>query len=116
MIKAHTGAEDGICVIEPGAERLTAANATMFRDEVIALVTQGEDRLLVDLADVSFVDSSGIGAMVGVLKRIGNRGEVAICGLSGGVEKMFRITHMDRVFSIHRDRDAALTAMKERFG
>lgn len=113
MIKAQTG-DGGICVIDPGTERLTAANATAFRDEVIKLVTEGADRLLVDLGDVSFVDSSGIGAMVGILKRIGNRGEVAICGLSGGVEKMFNITHMSRVFVIHKDRATALATMQDR--
>ncbi|SET89508.1 STAS domain-containing protein [Paracoccus homiensis] len=114
MIKALSGQEGGICVVEPNTERLTAANATAFRDEVIGLITKGEDRLLIDLEQVSFVDSSGIGAMVGVLKRVGNRGEVAICGLSGGVEKMFNITHMSRVFAIHKNRATALAAMQDR--
>ncbi|MBU2958864.1 STAS domain-containing protein [Paracoccus sp. 1_MG-2023] len=114
MIKALPGIGEGICVIEPRLERLTAANATGFRDELLALLEKGEDRLLVDMSGVEFVDSSGIGAMVGVLKRIGNRGEIAICGLSGSVQKMFGITRMDRVFAVYRDRDTAIAAMNER--
>ncbi|WP_022707584.1 MULTISPECIES: STAS domain-containing protein [Paracoccus] len=114
MIKALPGHENGICVVDPGLERLTAANATAFRDELIALLGNGEDRLLVDMSAVEFVDSSGVGAMVGVLKKIGNRGEIAICSLTGNVDKMFRITRMDKVFAIYPSRAAALAAMSER--
>lgn len=113
MIKVMPEAGAGICVVDPRLERLTAANATAFRDELIALLDRGEDRLLIDMGGVEFVDSSGVGAMVGVLKRIGNRGEIAVCALTGNVEKMFRITRMDRVFAIYRDRAAGIAAMNE---
>ncbi len=103
-----------ITVVRPGDARLTAMNAKTFRDEVVALIDQGTSLLVVDFKDVSFLDSSGLGALVGVLKKIGNRGEMAVCGLNNDVEQMFRICRMDRVFTIYRDSDAAVQSMNER--
>ncbi len=114
MIKTRDHAERGICVVDPSVERLTAANATTFKEEVFALIEDHLDRLVIDLTGVSFIDSSWIGALVGLLKRVGTRGEVVVCGLSGSVQQMFKITRMDRVFSSYRDRDAAVAALLER--
>lgn len=113
MIKFHDDPEDGLGVVEPGTERLTAANATTFKDEVFELISAGTSRLVIDLGKVEFIDSSGIGALVGLLKRIGNRGEIVVCGLSDTVRQMFKITRMDRVFASYDDRAAALRAIKE---
>lgn len=114
MIKTTVHDDLGICVVNPAVERLTAANATQFKEEALALIEQKHDRLVIDLGGVSFVDSSGIGALVGLLKRVGNRGEVVVCSLQGSVSQMFRITRMDRVFSAYPDVDAAIKALKER--
>ncbi|GGB00775.1 STAS domain-containing protein [Allosediminivita pacifica] len=116
MIKTQEHAEHGICVIDPVVERLTAANATGFKEEVFGLIDSKHDRLVIDLTGVSFIDSSGIGALVGLLKRVGARGEVVLCGLSGNVQQMFKITRMDRVFSSYPGRDAAVAALAERVG
>ena len=103
-----------VTVIRPGEERLTAVNAKMFKEEVLALVDQGESILVIDFGEVSFVDSSGLGALVGVLKKIGNRGEVAVCALNADVAQMFKICRMDRVFTIYRDADTAVQSISER--
>jgi anti-sigma B factor antagonist len=60
---------------------------------------------------VSFVDSSGLGALVGVLKRIGNRGELVVSGLNDDVAQLFQICRMDRVFKSYATTDAAVQAM-----
>jgi anti-sigma B factor antagonist len=102
---------DGICVIAPQFERLTAANADSFKTEVLALIQEGRTRMVIDFARVSMVDSSGIGALVGLLKKVGNRGEIAISALSDNVAQVFRITRMDRVFKIFPDSHGALSSM-----
>jgi anti-sigma B factor antagonist len=105
--------EDEIVVVRPGAERLTAVNAPVFREEVVALVSSGATRLVVDFKDVAFLDSSGLGALTSVLKRIGHNGDMAICGLAPDVNQMFRMCRMDRVFKIYRDVDLAVQNMSE---
>ena len=72
---------NGICVIRPEGDRLTALGANDFRREASQLVDEGNNRIIVDLSEVRFVDSSGLGAIVGLLKKVGNRGEVVVCGL-----------------------------------
>ena len=100
----HTTLHDqDITVVRPGAARITAINAKAFKDEVIALIDDGNTRLIVDFKEVSFLDSSGLGALVGILKRIGLRGELFVCGLNSDVAQMFKISRMDQVFSIYSD-------------
>lgn len=103
-----------ITVVRPGIERLTAANATGFKNEVVALIDAGNSQIVVDFSSVTFLDSSGLGALVGVLKKIGHRGDLLVCGLSGDVHQMFRVCRMDRVFPIHADVDAAMQSLRER--
>ncbi|WP_299031641.1 STAS domain-containing protein [uncultured Sulfitobacter sp.] len=111
----HTTQHDpDVTVVRPGIERLTAANATDFKSELVALVEAGHSQIIIDFATVSFLDSSGLGALVGVLKKIGHRGDLLVCGLNGDVDQMFRVCRMDRVFPIHRDVDAALQMLRER--
>lgn len=114
MIKIDTTHND-ITVIVPENDRLTAVNSTQFKQEVIAHVDDGNARLVIDMTDVSFVDSAGLGALVGVLKRIGARGDIVVCGLSDSVRQMFELTRMDRIFTQYSDRAAAVAALKETF-
>lgn len=110
----HTTTHDaGITVIRPGTERLTAANAQAFKTDVTQLIEGGAAQLVVDFTEVSFVDSSGLGALVGVLKKIGYRGDLAVCGLNADVTQMFKICRMDRVFKTHATVDAAVQKMAE---
>ena len=58
------------------------------------------------------VDDDAI--QVGLLKKIGNRGEIVLCGLADNVRQMIRITRMDRVFVRYRDAAAAVDALQDR--
>ena len=102
---------DRITLVEAQLSTLTAATALGFKDRVLELIEAGHNLLVIDLAAVRIVDASGIGALVSLLKRIGVRGEVALCGLSESVMQMFRITRMDRVFAIHSDSSHAVEAL-----
>jgi len=110
----HTTTHDpDITVIRPGVDRLTAVNAKAFKDEVTALINNGASQLIVDFQDVTFLDSSGLGGLVGVLKKIGHRGDLAVSGLTADVAQMFKICRMDRVFTTYTTVDAALQKMAE---
>ena len=114
MIKIDTS-HANISVIVPDSERLTAINSTQFKQDVVAHVDSGHARLVIDLTDVSFVDSAGLGALVAVLKRIGARGDIVVCGLNDSVRQMFQLTRMNRIFTEYRDRSAAMAALEETF-
>lgn len=110
----HTSTfEPNITVVRPGVERLTAVNAKAFKDEVTEIINDGAAQLIIDFKEVTFLDSSGLGALVGVLKKIGHRGDLVVSGLNSDVQQMFRICRMDRVFTIYNDVDAAVQSMAE---
>jgi anti-sigma B factor antagonist len=109
-----TTSPSGIVHVRPGVERLTASNAMAFKDDIVELIDDGKSMFVIDFKDVSFVDSSGLGALVGALKRVGNRGEMSICSLSLEVDHMFRLCRMDKVFQVYRDAATAVQSMSER--
>ena len=104
----HVTHEEGIAIVEPTARRLDAAVAPAFKQQVVALVQGGERRIVVDLSAVDFLDSSGLGALVSVLKALGGQGALAVCGPKGSVLSLFKLTRMDKVFAIEATRADAV--------
>lgn len=88
-------------VIEVLESRLDAAVALKFKDVVRDVAVPEGMPVILDLAQVEFVDSSGLGAIVGVMKLLGPERPLEIAALSSGVRKLFRLTRMDTVFKIH---------------
>jgi anti-sigma B factor antagonist len=102
---------DGIAVVRVEEKRMDAARAPAFKSELAELIEAGHNQLVLDLGQVEFVDSSGLGAIVSCLKRIGPRGNLAIAGAGGAVAKLFALTRMDKVFALHPDVDTAVAKM-----
>ncbi len=91
--------------------RLDASVALSFKQAVVKVVEAGDTRLLLDLQGVEFLDSSGLGAMVSILKAVGSRGTVAVCNATGGVQSLFKLTRMDKVFTLYGSREDALARL-----
>jgi anti-sigma B factor antagonist len=90
-----------IRALTPGGTRIDAANALAFKEAMRAAVAGHDGRVVVDMARIEFLDSSGLGALVATLKMLG-RGrvlELARCGPI--VLKVLRLTRMDSVFTVH---------------
>ena len=89
--------------------RLNAAGAVTFKDAVRAAVEGHRGRVVLDVSRVEFLDSSGLGALVAVMKLLPQR-RLELVGTGPVVLKVLTLTKMDRVFILHRDRDAALAS------
>ncbi|MFA5884688.1 MAG: STAS domain-containing protein [Acidimicrobiia bacterium] len=77
------------------------ASSPEFREAIHGLVDDGVRRLVIDLDAVSFIDSSGLGVLVGALKRVQEQGEdggLVLRGLSGPALRVFEIAGLDQVF------------------
>lgn len=103
--------EASVTVVAPAVKRLDAAVAPAFRQQVVQLVEAGERRLVLDLSGVDFLDSSGLGALVSILKAAGPQGAVAVCGARGGVLALFQLTRMDKVFALLPSRAEAVARL-----
>jgi anti-sigma B factor antagonist len=100
-----------VLIVALGNRRLDAALAVRFKERLVGLIEGGRAKIVVDLSLVEFIDSSGLGALVSLLKRIGRGGEIAICGLQTPVATMFRATRMDKVFQISGSVDEAVETL-----
>lgn len=99
-----------VLVITPTEPRIDAAVAIQFKDGMRRLTQDKGGRVLLDLRCVDFVDSSGLGAIVGAMKQLGGQARLELASLTPNVAKVFRLTRMDTVFTIHDSADHALRA------
>lgn len=88
--------------------RIDAAVAVVFKQKMAEMTDHPAKRVVLDLQAVEFLDSSGLGAVVGAMKSMGQGRKLDLAGLSQTVEKVFRLTRMDTVFRIYPSRQAAL--------
>ncbi len=94
-----------LVVITIKEERLDAHNANDLKAELLALFEQGKRNILIDLKDVRFIDSSGLGALVSGFKNaITNQGSLKLASLQTQVKSMFELTRLHRVFDIYPSR------------
>lgn len=85
---------------------LDSTKVAQFRDEVNALVQSHPDVILIDLKEVTFIDSSGLGALVAALKTVRSAGgKLLICSINEQVRMLFELTSMDRVFDVLPNRE-----------
>ncbi|MCW1956330.1 STAS domain-containing protein [uncultured Lentibacter sp.] len=89
-----------VLIVRVLAARIDAAAALKFKDALRAL-TGAASHVVLDLRDVQFVDSSGLGAIVAVMKLMGSARRLDLAGLTPTVDKVFRLTRMDSIFTIH---------------
>lgn len=102
---------EGATVVEVQAPRLDAAQAAAFRAALLEVVKDGAaPKLVLDVGRVKMIDSSGLGALVSVLKSLNGRGTILVAGANPSVLGVFKLTRLDRVFPMHDSVEAALAA------
>ena len=85
--------------------------APKLREKIIALLDGGSDHLVVNLEKVLFMDSTGLGVLVGGLKRVKEKnGELALAGAQGTVLRVLSVTGLNAVFPMHDTVDQATSA------
>jgi anti-anti-sigma factor len=93
-------------VLEPTGI-LDSTKAEEFRRTVDQLLQDGAEVILIDLKDISFIDSSGLGTLVVLLKKVrGMNRKLCICSINDQVRMLFELTNMDQVFDVYSDRSA----------
>ncbi|MDD5395038.1 MAG: STAS domain-containing protein [Thiothrix sp.] len=106
-MKFSTHTQGEFTVVAIGEARMDAAVAPELKHSITQL---GATRIVLDLSQVQFMDSSSLGALVSLLKMVGNRGDLIIAGAKGIVADLFKLTRMDRVFRMAESVDAAVCA------
>ncbi len=89
--------------------RLDASTMQAFKDEFSGLMGDPPARLVVDLKDVSFIDSSGLGSLISVLRSVRRTGgDLKLVDLPERIQAVFELTRLHKVFEICPDVETAL--------
>ncbi len=104
---------DGAQIVAVNSERIDAAMAIQFKEDMRVQTETGPARVILDLSQVKFIDSSGLGAIVAAMKQLGGARRLDLAGLTPVVEKVFRLTRMDTVFQLYATLDEATNATAE---
>lgn len=102
-MQLDTFTDGDLLIVTVGEDRVDAAVALDFKERMRDLTQNTTGRVVLDLAQVRFLDSSGLGAVIGAMKQLGSKRRLELAGLNPAVEKVFRLTRMDSIFVIHPD-------------
>jgi anti-sigma B factor antagonist len=84
-------------------------SAPELRDRLFELVDGDVTRIVLDLSDATFLDSMGLGVVLGTKKRLAAKGgELELVVANPDIRRIFEITMLDRIFELHSSRDVAL--------
>jgi anti-sigma B factor antagonist len=98
----------GRTVVEVSGE-IDVYTAPKLREALLSLVDSGTYRLIVDMSGVEFLDSTGLGVLVGGLKRVrAHDGSIDLVVTQGRILRIFKITGLSKVFNIYDSVDEAL--------
>ena len=94
-----------IKVVQPSGI-LDGVTSVNLRRDIDDLLAAGADTVLIDFKDVTFMNSSGLGALVAILKNVRSQNaNLFICALSDQVKIIFSLTKMERIFKIFANRE-----------
>ncbi len=103
--------EDGLVILRPEGPRLNWENSgelRAFSGEALACQVK---TVIVDLCNVDYIDSDGLGAFIAVRKNAEEDCKVLICGIDENLESIFRLPRLDQIFPIHPNLDSAIDSL-----
>lgn len=93
------------------SENLDASNIKAFKD-AIQPVLETNPAVLLDMSSLNFVDSSGLGALLGNLRTMNNKnGQLKLFAMAKPVQALFELVRMHRIFAIYNSREEALASL-----
>jgi anti-sigma B factor antagonist len=105
----HLGGEAHVIALSGEVDLYTAPE---FKQQLLEVIGQGGKHVVVDLTETTFIDSTTLGVLVGGVKRLRpDGGQLSLVCNDRNITKIFEITGLDRVFTIHETRDAAVGAL-----
>ncbi|OCX61626.1 anti-anti-sigma factor [Thioclava sp. SK-1] len=103
----YAEARNDALLVRIDEDRIDAAIAIRFKDLMRETCVQPSSRVVLDMSKVNFLDSSGLGAVVAVMKALGKQRPLELAGLTPNVAKVFRLTRMDTIFRLYPDVESA---------
>jgi anti-sigma B factor antagonist len=112
-MKSSTRQVDGVSIVDLSGRITLGEGSTMLRDIVRDMIAKGNKKILLNLGDVTYIDSSGIGELVSAFTTVRNGGgELKLLNLTKKVHDLLQITKLYTVFDIKDDEATAIQSFK----
>ncbi len=113
-MKASTRQVDGITIVDLSGRITLGEGSVVLRDTIKDLLGKGQKKILLNLGDVSYIDSSGIGELVSAFTSVRNQGgELKLLHLTKKVHDLLQITKLYTVFDVKDDEASAIAAFSK---
>jgi len=110
-MKASTRQVDGVTVVDLSGRITLDEGSTLLRDTIKQLASQGRKHVLLNLSEVQYIDSTGIGELVNAFTSMrAQGGELKLLNLTRKVRDLLQITKLHEVFDIKDDEASAIQA------
>jgi len=110
-MKASTRQMDGVTIVDLSGRITLGEGSVILRDTIRDLVGKGSKKILLNLGDVTYIDSSGIGELVSAFTTVRNQGgELKLLNLTKKVHDLLQITKLYTVFDVKDDEATAISA------
>lgn len=110
-MKANTRQVDGITIVDLSGRITLGEGSNGLRDTIRELVDKGNNKILLNLGEVTYIDSSGIGGLVSAFNLTrGQGGELKLLKVTKKVHDLLRMTKLDTLFDVQDDEATALAA------
>jgi anti-sigma B factor antagonist len=108
-IKVSTRQVDGVTILDLSGRITLGEGSVVLRDAIRDLIAKGDKNILLNLGDVSYIDSSGIGELVSAFTSVKNNGgELKLLNLTKKVHDLLQITKLYTVFDVKDDETTAV--------
>ncbi|HEV3152031.1 MAG TPA: STAS domain-containing protein [Acidobacteriaceae bacterium] len=113
-VKISTRQVDGVTVLDMSGRITLGEGSVQLRDAVRDLLSKGQKHILLNLGDVTYIDSSGIGELVSAFTTVKNQGgELKLLNLTRKVHDLLQITKLYTVFDVKDDEASAVASFKK---
>jgi len=110
-MKASIRQVEGVTILDLSGRIKLGEGSSLLRDIVKDLLSRGQKNILLNLGDISYIDSSGIGELVSAFTSVRNQGgELKLLHLTKKVHDLLQITKLYTVFDVKDDEAAAIGA------
>ena len=110
-MKSNSRRVDGVTIMDLSGRITLGEGSVMLRDQIRELLGKGEKKILLNLGDVTYIDSSGIGELVSAFTTVRNQGgELKLLNLTKKVHDLLQITKLYTVFDVKDDEASAIRA------
>lgn len=93
---------------------LDATISANFKGRVMDLINQGTNTFILNLSNVDFIDSSGLGSIISILKNLTlNNGNLILCGANSPVVNLLSMTQLDRVLQVYPNEEEAINSINK---